>query len=173
MVAFGGRSLEPIDLLATTTATPVVQNIQQEQQQPQQQPQQHPTQVNQGIPSSRGRPRLTTPTIPKYFPKYLNSAESDAFKKRELLYGLNLAREFISKDGFGIVVEGYFDVLSLSELGFQNAVGCLGTAISVNQLELLAKCSKQRKVVLLMDNDGAGVTATMRICERVSVYYDM
>lgn len=96
----------------------------------------------------------------KGMPKYLNSDESEIFHKKNNLYGLNLAREEVKKEGNIIIVEGYMDVISLYQAGVKNAIASLGTALTVEQARLLARYTKN--VVLAYDSDNAGINATLR-----------
>jgi len=93
-------------------------------------------------------------------PKYLNSAESEAFAKRKLLYGLNWAKQTIRKADRLIIVEGYFDVIRLMLAGISEAVAPLGTALTDDQATLVRKYTKN--VFLLYDSDRAGLKATFR-----------
>lgn len=96
----------------------------------------------------------------KGMPKYLNSDESEIFHKKNNLYGLNLARDEVKKEGNIIIVEGYMDVISLYQAGVKNAIASLGTALTVEQARLLARYTKN--VVLAYDSDNAGTNATLR-----------
>ena len=96
----------------------------------------------------------------KGMPKYLNSDESEIFHKKNNLYGLNLARDEVKKEGNIIIVEGYMDVISLYQAGVKNAIASLGTALTVEQARLLARYTKN--VVLAYDSDNAGINATLR-----------
>lgn len=93
-------------------------------------------------------------------PKYLNTAESDWFNKRFLLYGMDLALENIKKAGNAIVVEGYMDVIALHSHGITNAVASLGTAFAQEQAKLLTRVTKE--VIFCYDSDLAGKEAAMR-----------
>lgn len=93
-------------------------------------------------------------------PKYLNTAESDWFNKRFLLYGMDLALESIKQSGNAIVVEGYMDVIALHSHGITNAVASLGTAFAQEQAKLLKRVTKE--VIFCYDSDLAGQEATMR-----------
>ncbi len=96
-------------------------------------------------------------------PKYLNSPESEIFKKGNILYGLNIARSHIKELKRAIVVEGYLDVIGCHQNGIKNVVAPLGTALTLNQLRILARlCSE---IVLLFDADSAGVNASLRSLE--------
>lgn len=96
----------------------------------------------------------------KGMPKYLNSDESEIFHKKNNLYGLNLARDEVKKEGNIIIVEGYMDVISLYQAGVKNAIASLGTALTNEQARLLARYTKN--VVLAYDSDNAGINATLR-----------
>ncbi len=93
-------------------------------------------------------------------PKYLNSPESEIFKKKDNLYGLNLAKSAIRKQNTALVVEGYMDVVSLVEAGIEIAVASLGTALTPEQARLLKRYADT--VVLSYDSDRAGQAATLR-----------
>ena len=93
-------------------------------------------------------------------PKYLNSAEGDAFAKRRLLYGLDSAKNHIRKEDRVLVVEGYFDAIRLIAAGIEPVVAPLGTALTDEQVALLTRYTKN--IFLLYDNDDAGQKATFR-----------
>ncbi|HKW46501.1 MAG TPA: DNA primase [Gemmatimonadaceae bacterium] len=93
-------------------------------------------------------------------PKYLNSAESEVFAKRRLLYGLNWAKQAIRKAERVLLVEGYFDLIRLVLAGVDEVVAPLGTALTEAQGSLLRKYTKN--VFLLYDSDVAGQKATFR-----------
>jgi DNA primase len=93
-------------------------------------------------------------------PKYLNSPESPVFKKGALLFGLALSKNAIRQKGEAIVVEGNFDLLSLHDTGFTNAVAPLGTALTPEQALLLKRYTS--KAILLYDSDEAGLKAAFR-----------
>ncbi len=90
--------------------------------------------------------------------KYLNTPETLVFKKKENLFGLNLAKN--SKAGRFLLMEGYMDVISLHQAGINNAVASLGTAFTPEQARLLKKYTP--KAVLCYDSDEAGRKATLR-----------
>ncbi len=92
-------------------------------------------------------------------PKYINSPETDIFKKGENLYGFFQAKETI-RTGGSILVEGYFDLLSLYEHGFFNAVAPLGTALTEAQAQMVKRYSTQ--TTLLFDADPQGTAAMKR-----------
>lgn len=93
-------------------------------------------------------------------PKYLNSPESDLFRKGELLYGLDRARAAIRQSGEVIVVEGYMDVIALHQAGFPNAVAALGATLTPDQAEALVRLDA-RTVHLAFDADDAGQRAVL------------
>jgi DNA primase len=93
-------------------------------------------------------------------PKYLNSAESEVFAKRRLLYGLNWAKQSIRRSNRLLIVEGYFDVIRLVLGGIDEVVAPLGTALTEAQAALIRKYTKN--VFLLYDSDTAGQKATFR-----------
>jgi DNA primase len=92
--------------------------------------------------------------------KYVNSPDSDLFKKRDLLYGLDTARQQIAKQAQAVVVEGNADVLALRQAGFDQVVAAMGTALTEAQLKELKRLAK--RVVLCFDADAAGQDATLR-----------
>ena len=93
-------------------------------------------------------------------PKYLNTPETALYQKSHVLYGLDVARSAIQRTGRVLVVEGYFDVLSLHQAGFGEAVATCGTALTPEHLEKIRRLA--RDVVLLMDADEAGLRAAER-----------
>ncbi|MFH1223448.1 MAG: DNA primase [Pseudomonadota bacterium] len=93
-------------------------------------------------------------------PKYLNSKESELYKKGEVLYGLYLTGKPIRDTGFAVVVEGYMDFISLYQAGIKNIVATLGTAFTEKQVNILKRYTD--RVVLFFDSDEAGVNASKR-----------
>jgi DNA primase len=93
-------------------------------------------------------------------PKYLNSPETEVFKKHDTLYGLELARKHIQETGSAVVVEGYMDVIAMHQHGLTGAVASLGTALTPDHAHLLVR-QGVRKLELLFDNDAAGQRATL------------
>lgn len=91
-------------------------------------------------------------------PKYLNSPETILFDKSRNLYGLNIARN--SRKEYMLICEGYMDVISLHQAGFNNAVASLGTAYTLRQAALIKRYVDS--VYLTYDSDGAGVKAALR-----------
>lgn len=93
-------------------------------------------------------------------PKYLNSPETPIYSKSNHLYGLNFAREEIKKEDSCIIVEGYIDLLTVYQSGIGNVVASLGTALTLQQLKLLGRHTKN--VVMIFDADRAGELASLR-----------
>jgi len=93
-------------------------------------------------------------------PKYLNSPESDRFKKGSLLYALNLARKSMGERKCAILAEGYMDVITLHRFGFTQSVGSLGTALTADHVRLLKRYVPL--CYLLYDGDEAGRKASLR-----------
>ena len=92
--------------------------------------------------------------------KYVNSPDSPLFHKKECLYGLHVALEAIRKSGTAIVVEGNFDVLALHEAGIEEAVAPMGTALTMEQVGILARVA--RRAVVIFDGDSAGTRAAQK-----------
>lgn len=97
---------------------------------------------------------------PEDNPKYLNSPESRVFQKKNNLYGLNISRQSVGKDGYIILVEGYMDTIALYQSGVENVAASLGTALTENQAKLIKRYTKD--VVLSYDADSAGRAAALR-----------
>ena len=104
-------------------------------------------------------------------PKYINDVNQDGregqdpsltgvFVKGDLLYGMSLAYESISKNNHVILVEGYFDVISLHQAGICNVVGSMGTSITENQVKSI--CNVTNNVLLFLDGDKAGESAMIK-----------
>lgn len=90
--------------------------------------------------------------------KYVNSKESDIFKKGNLLYNYHRAKEFCRKSKSVIVVEGFMDVIALYMVGIYNVIAAMGTAITKEQARLISRLSEN--VILCFDGDEAGNKAT-------------
>jgi len=99
--------------------------------------------------------------------KYVNSPESELFKKSSVLYGLHLARPAVAKQDRAVVVEGNTDVIALRQAGFEPVVAAMGTALTEQHLRELARLTK--RVYLCFDADAAGEEATLRGMERAHV----
>lgn len=98
-------------------------------------------------------------------PKYLNSSDTPIYKKGEHLYGLFQARKAMTRSKRAILTEGYMDVLSLHQFGYEDACGVLGTALTTEQVKRLAGfCSR---MVLIFDGDNAGRKAALRSAEMI------
>lgn len=95
--------------------------------------------------------------------KYVNTTETDIFKKGSLLYNYYNARESIIKSDEIIIVEGFMDVIRLYTIGVTNAVASMGTAITNEQVNLIRKLTKN--VILMFDGDAAGGKATNSFIE--------
>ena len=98
--------------------------------------------------------------------KYVNSKETDIFKKRELLYNYHRAREEARKVKSIIIMEGPMDVIRAYTVGIKNCVAALGTAFGKEQAMLIRKLSSN--VILCFDGDGAGLKATKGAIEELS-----
>ncbi|NNE43941.1 MAG: DNA primase [Gemmatimonadetes bacterium] len=90
-------------------------------------------------------------------PKYLNSPETPIFQKRRMLYGFPQARDGLRALREAILVEGYTDVLALSQAGFTNVLASLGTAFTEDHAKFLARTTE--RVVVVFDGDDAGMKA--------------
>ncbi len=93
-------------------------------------------------------------------PKYLNTSQTELFDKGKMLYGLDRARDAIAREGVAVVVEGYMDVITAHEHGYQNVVASMGTALTEEQVTLLR--ARAPRVVLALDADAAGQEAMLR-----------
>jgi DNA primase catalytic core len=93
-------------------------------------------------------------------PKYLNSPETPIFKKGEVLYGLHQTKESIRNKGKAILVEGYFDLLSLFQGSITNLCAPLGTSLTEKQAILISRFAK--RVNILFDGDLSGIKAALR-----------
>ncbi len=96
-------------------------------------------------------------------PKYVNSPETELYKKSELLYGYDRARKGIRNLNFSLIVEGQFDVVMSHQSGYTNTVAVSGTALTPLHVQLLERLST--KVVLALDSDKAGVAAVKRAAD--------
>ncbi len=93
-------------------------------------------------------------------PKYLNSPESPVYRKSEVLYGLDLARQVMRETGCAFIVEGYFDHLALYRAGIRNVVATCGTALTSAHVKLLKRHAD--RIFTMFDADSAGEKATFR-----------
>jgi DNA primase len=94
--------------------------------------------------------------------KYLNSPETPIYTKGEHLFAFNLAKESIKERDAVIVVEGYFDAITMHQFGFTNAVATLGTALTDRQARQLVRYTESKRVYLCFDSDAAGARAVDR-----------
>jgi DNA primase len=92
--------------------------------------------------------------------KYVNTREGELFRKGDLLYGLDTARQPIAREDRAVVVEGNTDVLALRQAGFAPVVASMGTALTEAQLRELTRLTK--RLFLCFDADAAGQDATLR-----------
>ena len=92
--------------------------------------------------------------------KYVNTREGELFRKGDLLYGLDTARQAIAREDRAVVVEGNTDVLALRQAGFAPVVASMGTALTEAQLRELTRLTK--RLFLCFDADAAGQDATLR-----------
>ena len=93
-------------------------------------------------------------------PKYLNSADTPAFTKGKILYGLSVTAKFIRSEDQLIVVEGYMDLVSLYQAGIQNVVATMGTALTADHSKMFLRLTKN--IGVLFDGDQAGQNAAER-----------
>jgi DNA primase len=95
--------------------------------------------------------------------KYLNSPETELFKKSEVLFGMDRAKDAIRSRGFAILVEGQFDLVLLHQIGFQNTIALSGTALSSQHLTLIKRYAEN--LMLCLDADRAGLAASAKNAE--------
>jgi DNA primase len=93
-------------------------------------------------------------------PKYVNSPETPLYVKSNVLYGLYQAKNIIRKSDNCILVEGYTDVISLFQIGIENVVSSSGTSLTINQIKLISRYTKN--ITILFDGDKAGINASLR-----------
>ena len=103
-----------------------------------------------------GRTLKTEKKIAKYF----NSPQSELYDKSRALYGIHAAKPHISKEDMCLLVEGYTDVMAMSQCGVENVVSSSGTALTVGQIHLIRRFTKN--VTVLFDGDRAGMSAALR-----------
>lgn len=92
--------------------------------------------------------------------KYLNSPETDLYKKSELLFGMDKAKDAIRTRGFALLVEGQMDLLHLHQIGFTNTIALSGTALTPQHLSLIKRYADN--LMLALDSDRAGLNASMK-----------
>lgn len=96
----------------------------------------------------------------KSIAKYVNSPESTIYSKSNELYGLYQAKQSIVKKNKCILVEGYMDVISMSQSGIENVVASSGTALTDGQIRLIHRFTEN--VTVIYDSDAAGIKASLR-----------
>ena len=96
----------------------------------------------------------------KKLAKYQNSPESEIYQKKETLYGIYFAKNAIVNKDECILVEGYFDVLRMHQIGIENVVASSGTSLTLEQIRLVKRYT--RNITLLYDGDEAGLHAALR-----------
>jgi DNA primase len=99
-------------------------------------------------------------------PKYINSPDSQVFQKRSILFGIEKTKRQIVEKNFAIVVEGYFDMITLYKFGVKNVVASLGTAITEEQIKKLKNYTEN--ITLMLDSDDAGIRSALRAIETFS-----
>jgi DNA primase len=104
--------------------------------------------------------RILSGESEKEQPKYINSPETPVYNKSRVLYGLYQNKSAIRKAGYGVVVEGYMDLLALAQAGINNAAATLGTALTSDHVKFLKRVSHDWVVVF--DGDAAGQRAAAR-----------
>ncbi len=92
--------------------------------------------------------------------KYLNSPESEIYHKSNILYGLFFAKKAITRADSCILVEGYTDVISMSQAGIENVVASSGTSLTQDQIRLISRFTKN--ITIIYDGDAAGIKASLR-----------
>jgi DNA primase len=100
--------------------------------------------------------------------KYINSPETPAYIKGRVIFGLDLARDEIAKQGHAVLMEGQFDVITAHQFGVQNAVASSGTALTDDQVRLLKRFTDE--VLLVFDADRAGRAAAFKAIELASAH---
>ena len=99
------------------------------------------------------------------FAKYINSPETEFYKKGNNLYNINAAKELRDKKDEVFIVEGYMDVVNLHKFGIKNVVANLGTAMTERQIDLIWRFFK--KPIICLDGDTSGRKAALRAAERL------
>lgn len=93
-------------------------------------------------------------------PKYLNSPETEAYHKSQVLYGVYQAKQAIRQEDICYLTEGYTDVISLHQAGIKNVVASSGTSLTIEQIRLISRFTQN--VTILYDGDAAGIKAALR-----------
>ena len=92
--------------------------------------------------------------------KYINSPENEVYHKSKILYGINQAKQAIVKEDQCILVEGYTDVMAFYQAGIKNTVASSGTALTIEQIQLVKRLTKN--ILVIFDGDRAGIKAALR-----------
>ncbi|TAN31816.1 DNA primase [bacterium] len=100
--------------------------------------------------------------------KYINSRETPAYIKGRVIFGLDLARDEITKRGHAVLMEGQFDVITAHQFGVQNAVASSGTALTEDQVRLLKRFTDD--LLLVFDSDRAGRQAAFKAIELAAAH---
>lgn len=93
-------------------------------------------------------------------PKYINSPETVLYIKSNILYGIYQSKNTIRNEDKCYLVEGYTDVISLFQIGIENVVSSSGTSLTINQIKLISRYTKN--ITILYDGDQAGINASLR-----------
>jgi DNA primase len=101
----------------------------------------------------------------KSVPKYVNSPESEIYHKSSVLYGLYFAKKAIREEDNCYLVEGYADVISVHQAGIENVVASSGTSLTVEQIRLIGRLTKN--ITILYDGDAAGIKASLRSLDMI------
>ena len=97
--------------------------------------------------------------------KYINSPDSIIYNKSKILYGLNNSKNEIVKNDNCYIVEGYTDVIRFHQKGIKNVVSSSGTALTIGQINIIRRLTKN--ITMLFDSDNAGVNATIRSIDMI------
>jgi DNA primase len=100
-------------------------------------------------------------------PKYLNSPQTLVFDKSSNLYAIDRAKESIRRKNEVVIMEGYMDVLTAHQHGWNNSIASMGTALTDKQLSILKKLTKN--IILALDADAAGEKAKLRTAEKIDI----
>jgi len=90
--------------------------------------------------------------------KYINSGESEIFKKSKVIYNFNQVKNFLNKDKLIYINEGFMDVIAMHRAGLRNSVALMGTSLTKEHIKVLSKF----KIRLFLDSDKAGINATIK-----------
>lgn len=103
--------------------------------------------------------------VPTNIAKYINTAETQVFKKGRVVFAINLVKKLKQTEGIDkiIIVEGQIDVIAMHRAGFKTTVACMGTALTQENAHELKKLTNN--IVLCFDGDSAGIKATIRSIE--------